>query len=56
MGKHFTKDIKYHYVMRYRNGESPKLIANEIMLNNLTKTKSNKTVTGYLRNWNKELE
>jgi len=30
MGKHLDKETKYHYVMRYLNGESPTKLGMEI--------------------------
>ncbi len=46
MGKHVSKKIKYHYVMRYLNGESPTKLGKEVIDANLSNLNLNSTQAG----------
>ncbi len=54
MGKHLSKEIKYNYVMRYKNGESPTKLGLKLANLNLTNQNNKKNLRQSVLTWNRK--
>ncbi len=52
MGKHLSKEIKYNYVMKYKNGESPTKLELELINLNLSQKKTARSAMTNILLWN----